>query len=243
MKIIKVDATNSTNLFLKEFIKTNHVENFTIISAEYQFKGKGQGVNIWQSKKGKNLLFSMLVCVDTLNISKQAYLNFAISLGIYNVLKEYYPKLNIKWPNDIMADSKKICGILIENTVKGKLITQSIVGVGFNVNQLLFPKELPNAISLANLLSKKVDRDALLLEIQQSIIAQINLLNSNLFDKLKVNYENKLFKNRIISKFKRVGDSAVFFGSIVGVTKTGLLKIKFEDDTINEYANKEIEYL
>ena len=72
----------------------------------------------------------------------------AVSLAVFNTLKHFkIPEISIKWPNDIMSRSKKCCGILIENTIKGNLIDASIIGIGINVNEKQF-KDLPLASSL-----------------------------------------------------------------------------------------------
>jgi BirA family biotin operon repressor/biotin-[acetyl-CoA-carboxylase] ligase len=242
MKLHKLSATSSTNDYLKEFLIQSKLENFTIIVADYQELGKGQGVNKWHSEKGKNLLFSLLVRFEDMPIYKSAFLNFAVSLGIFKVLKEYLPEVSIKWPNDIMADEKKICGILIENSIAGTRIKHSVVGVGLNVNQFIFPKELSNATSFYKILNKEFDREILLREIFISIKEQIHLLKSNKYEELKLNYEQILFRKGIISPFKySTGKS--FLGTIIGVNNIGLLRMKMSDETVNEFSNKEIVFV
>jgi len=213
-----------------------------VITTDYQVSGKGQGINKWYSEKGKNLLFSMLVKFDEFSINKSAYLNFAIALGIYQVLSKYIPQTKIKWPNDIMAENKKICGVLIENSVGGSKIKHSIVGVGLNVNQLIFPKEIPNATSFNKILNIVFDRDKLQEELITAIKKQVDKLVNKNFDELKQGYESVLFKKNIPTTFKnKTGD--VFNGIIIGVSEIGLLRVKVSDNSIKEFANKELVFI
>ena len=239
MKIRKISAISSTNAYLKQLVLESRLESFTVVSADYQNKGKGQATKQWFSEKGKNLLFSILIKFNSLDISKQAFLNFAISIGIYQALKQHYPIIKIKWPNDIMADDKKISGILIENSVKGSLINHSIVGIGLNVNQLKFSTEIPNAVSLRNLLNKEFYRDVLLVELLDSIQKQISLLAEKDLGTLKANYEKNLYKKGIPSMFKTTNNKP-FLGKIIGVSSIGLLQIELENGAIKEFANKEV---
>jgi len=242
MIIRKLSTISSTNDYLKELYAKKDLDNFTVISTDYQTLGKGQGVSKWVSDKGKNLLFSILVKYEDLKISNVPFLNFSISIAIYQVLKQYLSQVEIKWPNDIMAGNKKICGVLIENVIRNSVINHSVIGVGLNVNQISFPKNLPNATSLNMLLSKEFDLDLLLKELIFSIQKQINILEEKQFITLKLNYEEVLYKKGIPSMFK-TKEGKVFMGKIIGVSDTGLLKIALENEKIIEFANKELEFL
>lgn len=149
MKIIKLNAIDSTNSFLKELVATSFVENQTVVVTKEQTQGRGQVNTKWVSTPGKNLTFSMYVEFKNLKITQQRFLNYACSLSVFEVLDELnIPKLAVKWPNDILSDKKKICGILIETTFKSNTIKSAIIGVGLNVNQENFDVNLPNASSI-----------------------------------------------------------------------------------------------
>lgn len=241
MILHKINATDSTNTYLKSLLKKNTLENYTVVSTDFQFSGKGQGVNKWISEKGKNLLFSILITPYNLSITNSAYLNFAISLGIYKVLVQYSTQIKIKWPNDIMADSHKICGILIENKLKGRLINQSIIGVGLNVNQLTFPENLSKVTSLKKITNKALDRDILLKKLVLSIKNYIDLLDKKQLSILKNKYVEYLYKIGVPTMFQDSNKS--FLGKIVGVSKLGMLLIEHTDGSLQEFANKEIAIL
>ena len=166
MKIIKLDAIDSTNSFLKNLSVNATVQDFTIVVAKQQTSGRGQMNAEWVVEGGKNLTFSVFSCFDDLPISNQKYLNFSVSLAVFEVLNDLFlPKLTIKWPNDILSVNKKLAGILIENNLKGNKISSSIIGIGINVNQQKFSKDLPNATSVKKILSKEFDLDILLNEV------------------------------------------------------------------------------
>lgn len=241
MNIHKLSAINSTNDYLKELYTKVDLENFTVVSADFQTKGKGQVVSKWNSENGKNLLFSVLLKFDNFDIQDSAFLNFAVSNSIYYVLKTYLPSIKIKWPNDIMAGNKKICGILIENSVKNKKINHSVVGIGLNVNQLIFPN-LPQATSLKILLDKNIDKDFLLKELIIALKDEIYYLENKKLSYLKKTYQDSLFKINIPSMFKSKNNN-VFMGKIIGVSKTGLLQVEMESGIVREYANKEIGFM
>ncbi len=242
MNIVKVDATNSTNTFLKELCQQNEVENFTVVVTKKQTSGRGQMQSVWQSDKDKNLTFSVLVKFDDLKIDNQFYLSKVISLAVHDVLVEFLPsKIMIKWPNDILADQSKIAGILIENSVKKTKIVQSIIGIGLNVNQEYF-KDLPNATSMKIISDKEYDLNALLLKLVETLKYNIDLLNNNKFDLINELYLKNLYKLKTPAMFKDVNGN-LFLGNILGVTKEGKLQVALEDEKIKVYNLKEIKFL
>jgi len=243
MKLLKLDAINSTNAFLKLLAKEVGTSNWTVVTAEFQTRGRGHVDTKWESERGKNLICSMLIMFLDLKIKNHFYLNCAISIGIFNALTRLnLPQLKVKWPNDIMAGNKKLAGILIENSLINDAIYQSVVGIGVNINQKDFPLSLPKAVSISQLLKKEFDRDAILVDIVSSIKAQIKLLKKNKFEILHQNYEHLLYKNGKIQMFED-NNKNKFLGVILGVSEQGLLKIEIENKSVQEYNLKEIKFL
>ena len=145
MKIIKLDATESTNHYLKDLLAKNTLGDFTVVTCDYQKKGRGQRGNVWTSERGKNLTVSVLKHFSGFDMTRISYLNLAVSLAILRALEELaVPELKVKWPNDIMSGNKKICGILVETVLKGGQIKFGVLGFGLNVNQIKF-ENLPQA--------------------------------------------------------------------------------------------------
>lgn len=242
MKLFKLDAINSTSTYLKQLSKKTNTDNWTVVSAEYQTMGRGQIDNKWVSDKGKNLIFSILIKSENLKIQNQFFLNCAISLGIYNALRRYnLPGLQIKWPNDIMADNKKLGGILIENSLKHDKIYQSVVGIGININQEDFSDYPFKAVSIKNLNDMDTDRNILLDELITSLKTQIKILEKEEFEFLHKKYEEVLYRINKPHMFESAG--RVFMGKITKVTKEGKLQIEEEKENILEFSFKEVKYL
>lgn len=241
MKLIKLNAIDSTNVFLKGLSSKQEVQNFTVVTAENQLNGKGQMGSKWDSELGKNLIMSILIKDFLFNNEPVFNLNVVVSLAVIRTLKKFnIPELSIKWPNDIMSANKKIGGILIENSFKGDGKITSIVGLGLNVNQLNF-QNLPRASSLALLCNTTFDKEEILLVIVsevEKIIANYHNQSSVLWQE----YTNKLFKIEIPTAFK--DDQEIhFMGIIKGVSDIGRLQIMLEDDNVRDFSLKEIQML
>ncbi len=242
MQIIKLNATDSTNAYLKNLMLTNDLEDLTIVLAEEQLKGRGQMGAKWESEAGKNLTFSILKKINDMSVSDQFLLNICVSLAVYNSLKLLQiPNLSVKWPNDILSGNSKICGILIENILSGHKIHASILGVGLNVNQTEF-NNLQNVSSLKLLLGNTLDLDELL----RSIITGFNKLYVQLISNetggLEKAYEKVLFRKDKPSTFKNTDDE-LFMGFIKGVSHEGKLQVVVEDNELRQFDLKEIKLL
>lgn len=243
MKIIKLNATDSTNSFLKDLQQNLVLESFTVIAADMQLNGRGQQGSGWFSEPYKNLIFSVLVCFDDLLLSQKKYLNYAVSLAVFSSLnEESIPNLSIKWPNDILSGNKKLCGILVENNLKGIKIASTIIGIGLNVNQEDFPKELTKASSLKIITNKDFNLDALLNKILKKLQEYITLLKQKQFQVLETSYLNNLYKKNIATMFKD-SNNVLFMGLIRGVSLDGKLQVELEDETVKEFGLKEISFL
>ena len=242
MKLIKLDAIDSTNDFLKGLSNAQTLENFTVVTAENQSKGKGQMGAKWVSETGKNLIVSILIKNILKKKSQIFNLNFAIALSILDALIPYkIPKLTIKWPNDIMSDDKKIAGILIENSIKSDKSIVSVIGIGININQSNFDN-LPKASSLKNIMNQDFDKDEILNKVYSAILNRIEQLQIKSENKLLDDYNDKLFKKGIIMPFENK-ENEKFMGIIQEVTKQGKLKMILENDKVREYYIKEISML
>ncbi len=239
MKLIKLDAIDSTNDFLKGLSNDVSIQNYTVVTAKTQTNGKGQMGAKWVSESGKNLIVSVLVKNVLTNIDEIFDLNVAIALSIINVLEcQNIPKLSIKWPNDIMSGNKKIAGILIENIIKSDNSIYSIIGIGLNVNQTNFD-DLPNASSIKNIMYKDFDKEIILNKIIKSIQKNILELENNNQTQLWTLYNDKLFKKGNIMAFKNNTDLK-FMGIIQQVSRNGKLQLLTENDILQEYDIKEI---
>ena len=241
MKLIKLDAIDSTNEFLKGLSGNQILENFTVVTAETQTKGKGQMGSVWNSEPSKNLIMSVLIKDFITDINRIFEINIAVSVSVIQALDSLnIPELSIKWPNDIMSYNKKIGGILIENSIKSDGTIFSIVGLGLNVNQMNF-KNLPNASSLAIICNTTFNKEEILLKIIENLEKNIQNWNQN-SELFWSEYTNTLFKKGIPMPFESQNQQN-FMGIIQGVSPIGKLEILLEDDSVSEFDIKEIQML
>lgn len=241
MNIIKLNAINSTNDYLKQLTATRHVEHFTIVVAENQTQGKGQMGAVWAVEPGKNLTFSVLIKDLLLQINQIFNLNVAVAVSIAQALEAFnIPQLKIKWPNDILAGNKKIGGILIENSIKNDGEIFSIVGIGINVNQKNFDG-LTKASSLAIACGRELDKNAIMQAIADKLKQNVSALLNKDVKTIWDIYHSKLYKIGQPMPFESNGKN--FMGIIQGVTGTGCLKVLLEDDTVSEFTIKQVQLL
>ncbi len=242
MQIIKLSATESTNTYLKTLASEQNLPDFTVVIAENQTKGKGQMNESWESEPGNNLTFSVLKHHQSLNVKNQFLVSICVSLAIYEVLNDLkLPRVQVKWPNDILSGSLKVCGILIENMLKGQEVKTSVIGIGLNVNQTIFSKNL-KATSIKLGLKKEQHLDSLLGKILEKL--QFFLPKATAFNEVRLidAYKKVLFRRGIPSTFQKPNGS-VFMGIISEITTEGMLKVKLEDDTYKQFGLKEIKLL
>ena len=238
MQIIKLNAIDSTNQYLHDLIGKISLEDFAVVTARYQTKGRWQRATTWQSEKDKNLIISVLKKEIDLNPQRQFLLNIVVSLSLFKTLETLQiPKLSIKWPNDILSHDKKIAGILIELILKKNTIDKAIIGIGLNVNQTNF-KELSSASSLQNITGIHYDLDELLHKLLENFKYYFSIKNTA---ELWKTYENLLFRKDKPSTF--VGLSGDLFSGITkGVSQRGKLMVKTEN-SIEEFDLKSIKLL
>lgn len=242
MHLIKLNATDSTNSYLRALSTEKVLEDYTIVTASHQTKGRGQLGAIWDSEKDKNLICSVFKRHVELPIEKHFFISIVVSLSIVRALQKFQiPRLHIKWPNDILSEQKKICGILIENVIKQNAMEGSIIGIGLNINQTSFI-ELPNAASLRMLMGNVYNELEILEGIVNELRVHFNRLNLGEYVKLKAEYENLLFRKNKPSTFKHI-DGHLFPGYIQGVNDSGLLQVLLEDDLIKAFDLKELKLL
>ena len=151
-RILWMESADSTNSELRR--RLADCDNLSVVAARSQTAGRGQGSHSWYASPGKNLTFSVLYRFEgafTLAAADALLITQITTLAIRDYLSGYGISAGIKWPNDIWVDGRKICGILIENTVESGFIRESIVGIGINLNETAWPAELPNPVSLYEL--------------------------------------------------------------------------------------------
>lgn len=241
MPLIKLDAIDSTNDFLKQLAKEKWLENYTAVLAFEQTKGRGQMGSEWVSEPGKNLTVSVLVKDVPLEMVSIYDFNVAVALAAIALLQSNsIERVNVKWPNDIMAEQKKVGGILIENTLKSDGTFTAVVGFGLNLNQTDF-ELLPQANSLTNITQQVYD-----VEVMAKDFIKVLKLHLILFperaEEAWMRYNELLFKRGKPAAFE-LADGTRFMGIIQTVTRDGKLAVLLNDDNVVYYDLKEVKML
>jgi BirA family biotin operon repressor/biotin-[acetyl-CoA-carboxylase] ligase len=246
--LLHLPSVDSTNNYAKQHLAKSSPIDGTVILADEQFAGRGQAGNVWQSEPNKNLTFSIIYQTSFLQATEQFYLSMAVSLGIKHAIHSIIQKFSnsitkIKWPNDIYVGNKKIAGILIENTISGMHLKDSVIGIGLNVNQENFPEEI-NATSLKVLLKNEMKKTEILNEILVFVEKYFLLLKERKFERIKKEYLENIFRYNETAFFKK--EEQIFEGKITDVDVTGNLIIETQNgsgSSERKFGFKEISFI
>ena len=241
--IIELGSVDSTNDYAGELVKKSLVKEGTVIWAHLQTDGRGQGENIWESENGMNLTFSVILMPRFLTPERQFLLNMAISLGVLDFIRtlEIMAGFSLKWPNDIYAGKNKLGGILINNTINGPTYTVAVVGIGLNINQIVFPKELPNPVSLKLLSGKTFPLKSCLDNLLACLSMRYIQLRTSFEQVIKPDYKKCLLGYNEERTYSHAGKH--FPGMIRGVDEFGRLLVETKDKGILIFNHKEIEFI
>ena len=240
---IKVSQTASTNTYLSRLAAT--LPGGTVIYTPRQTAGRGQKGNSWESEDGKNLTFSMLIKRPPVKARDQFYLSEAAALAVVEALTaEAGNGFTVKWPNDIYWLDKKICGMLLENSLDGSDIAHCIVGIGLNVNQERFLSDAPNPVSLINITSHEHDLMALLKRVCSRIEELVDSLgNEAARQQLHSQYMTALYRNDgLLHPFEDASGNR-FMASVAGIAPDGTLTLQHEDGTSHAYLFKQVKHI
>ena len=243
--IIWYETLDSTNNQAKRLLP--ELEGTTVIAAREQTSGRGQRGNVWKSEPGSNLTFSIIFkngdgFLENIPADCQFVISEAVAVGVKDFLSAEGVSSGIKWPNDIYVADSKICGILIENSVNGRKLTGSIAGIGLNLNQKVFPPELPNPVSLSLLTGKEYVPEEVLCRLVAAILARMEEAVSY-GPKLRRSYLDAMYRKDIPSRYTDFRNGREFTGTIRGISDNGMLLVELEDRTVEKFAFKEIGYI
>ena len=256
------EVTDSTNdrLLADRF----SLPDGAVYAALFQTAGRGQRGNSWKSASGLNLMFSLLLRPSGLPAAKQFAISEAITLGITDYLASRGAESRIKWPNDIYCGERKICGILIENSLKGDKVADSVIGIGLNLNQKEFDPSAPNPTSLTLLTGLSYPLEDELQALLSCIFKRREALSNPLpeaLTQLEQEYLGRLYRLGEWHGFidcRATGDNLTstteeipgrrFTGRITGLAPGGLLRIETEHSGDEkgeaiDFAFKELRYI
>lgn len=240
VKYIHLDEVDSTNSYLRQ-LKSEQDARITVVTAEFQSAGKGQGENVWESNPGENLLFSVLIHPQDLDAKRQFLLSQAMALAVRDALRVYIGDIEVKWPNDIYWHNHKLGGILIECNLSGSKVRDCIVGVGIDVNQEHFENLTKNPISIYQITHRHIDRQDLLHSIIEDLDHYIHMIEDHRYDEVNRDYQNSLYRRYGYHLYK--DGNGEFMARFVTVEPSGRIVLKDDSGYLRTYAFKEVKFM
>lgn len=236
--VLEYDELASTNAEAKLLLTNLKGKNF-LVWAKRQTAGRGQRGNSWHSGDGKDLAMSFVFHPKHLMVDEQFVLNMQVCNGVRDyIANKVEGEVQVKWPNDILINGKKVCGILIENALRGAKVDSSVIGIGLNLNSSEMPVDLPRATSIfiENTAFSSTQKEEVF-ELKKFLEKELEEENSSV---IKRKYLSHLFGFQKLRQF--VKDEMEFEGVITGVSNTGLITILCADGE-KQFDFKEITFL
>jgi BirA family transcriptional regulator, biotin operon repressor / biotin---[acetyl-CoA-carboxylase] ligase len=240
--VIELPECPSVNTYATELLKAVNLPEGTIIHTKKQTAGRGQRGNTWVSEEGKNVTMSLILHPSFLRASDAFLLSMTVSLALHDLLTATLTEtheIKIKWPNDMYVDGKKIAGILIENVLREDHLQSSVIGIGLNVNQEDFGSLNSMATSVKNLSGREVRIEEMLSKICSKVEARYLNLRAKSFEKIKLEYLEKLLDYGVKREFKTPAGEQ-FSGTIQDVRLDGKLMIEGKGGEKRFFEMKEL---
>lgn len=236
--IIYVTETTSTNSYLRNYMLQHTLEEGSIVVAHVQTAGRGQAGNCWEAEPGKNLTFSVVLYPEVIPANMQFLISQITALSLKELLDQYTTNITVKWPNDVYWNEHKICGMLIENDLMGREISCSIIGIGLNINQILFQSDAPNPISLGQITRETYNLETLLNQFRSIFFRRyLNLLKGE-FESIRSAYRQVLYRGEGYHYYQ--DETNTFEAEIAGIESTGHLLLRLRSGKLIRYAFKEV---
>lgn len=223
--IVHLDEVESTNTYAKG----KDVTVDTLVLTDFQSKGKGRQERIWLSEKNVNLTFSIKKKL-TISPTDNHYSVYYFSYQLFSAINDFFKseidendieKLEIKWPNDILFDGKKLCGILIESVLPEGIY---IIGIGINCNQIIFPTDI-KATSLKQVIGKEIDLSDLLIKIINSFSKEFDIILDKEYNKIFSKWKES---TKMVGKSCdfEMNDNSINHGNIIDLNEDGSISIE-----------------
>ena len=243
--LIRLSTVDSTNRYVRDeaatlWAKSGFADGLVVVSAEHQTAGRGQRGNTWNSNAGENLLFSILIRPgEALKVAEQFLLSQTVALALHGAMKSYDIDTRLKWPNDIYVGKRKLAGVLVELDYSGTFVEQAIIGVGINVNQVLFPVMDRIPVSMKMLQRRSFVTDKILETVIGCFERNYTELCKGNTYAITAQYTGLLLG--INERRSYIDADGPFEGVIEGVENDGHLLVRRADGAMSRYAFKEIE--
>ncbi len=235
MALIILPVTTSTNTYVAA--NAPSLSHGDIVMAFEQTAGRGQRGNSWEADPGMNLTLSMLLRPERVEAARQFDISRAVALGTADMLQKLLDKeVLIKWPNDIYVGDRKIAGILIENTITGRLINRSIAGIGVNINQTIFRSDAPNPVSVSQLTGLSYDLEPLARALGELILNALALP----VKELRRRYDSRLWRREGFHPYRDNLTGSDISARLTSIGPMGHLTLTTPDGIPHTYAFKEV---
>ena len=237
------EVLSSTNAYATELLTKTAPSEGTVISAAFQEAGRGQIGSSWLASPGQNLLLSIILYPRWLEARQQFSLSQAVALAVADTITEQCGEAaQVKWPNDVYLGDKKLAGILIQNSLSGRFLQSSVVGIGLNVNEIDFPTDLPKASSMRLSAGQEYNLAAVQQLLFQRIEQRYLQLKSRI-PHLRADYLRQLYRYQEWHPFQDMSTGQEFQGQIIGVQENGKLAIQKADQSVQYFDLKEVHFL
>lgn len=242
--IHKYQRLNSTNDQALDWVTQQGGTQELVIWTEDQSHGRGQGQNTWYSVPGQSLLFSVLLYPHQLNAAHAFMLNQLMAVAAQSMLTKYLPgeRVQLKWPNDIWVQNKKLGGILIQTGISGAAIKYAVAGLGINVNQAEFPAHLPQSTSMQMLCGKPHDLTTLLYEFLATLQPYYMWIQEGNYQDLTDLYKEHLLGWQQLNIYMTKDGRKPFAARFVALDDHGQMVLETEQG-LNTYQHQQIKYL
>ena len=232
-----LSTSPSTNQYCLENLESFDKDALTVVYTSVQTSGRGQIGRKWYCGEGLDLATSFVYFPQDLKAIDQFQINLLFSLSmreaIQNITKQ---ETLIKWPNDIYIGDRKVAGILIQNMIRGEQIKATVMGIGLNVNTRSFPEDLPNPISVSQI----IETDLNIVEVLHSLAHKLCHSISHQRDpaQMKNDFEQEMYGLKVKRQFKI--DEHIVEGVILGIHPSGRLKVEI-DGVERQFGFREIQ--
>jgi BirA family biotin operon repressor/biotin-[acetyl-CoA-carboxylase] ligase len=243
---IHLKSVASTNSYASELLRQIKLSEGSVIYTNNQEKGRGQRGNRWESEPNKNVALSLVLYPTFLSAEKQFLLTKITSVAVADLMaemlegREKAQQISIKWPNDIYVNNQKIAGILIENNLRESSIQSTIIGIGVNVNQLVFSSDI-NATSLHLFANKEFDLMEVMERLCEFLEARYLQLKANKLEIIDADYIKSLYRLNEWANYR--SNNEQFVGKIMGVSTIGKLLVELRNADVKEFDLKEITFV
>lgn len=245
-QIEHLEETDSTNRWLR----AHGSEKDLVVCTDFQTAGRGCGTNRWESERGRNLLFSVLIHPEGVRAADQFILSMANALALADTLDHYTgsgkdegkSSVKIKWPNDIYWKDCKVCGTLIETTLKGQYVKDCIIGTGINVNQKHFVSDAPNPGSLIQITGQEKDRQEVLQKVLYNLTRYLSMVKTGQWEAIRALYRQRLYRREETWPY-RFADGSVKDCKLLNVSDDGHLELLGDNHEVCSLAFKEVQFV